>query len=175
MPPERLTASNPRARSASVTAAERPPERHITTIRRSRGSSSCRSRTFAIGMRTAPPACSLCHSSGSRTSRRKAPASTSALPPRAPTCGVAPTSAGASEVTIGNPAALQLSGSMTISAWINSAAFPSDDAAIVSKRDVSSCVLRLASFVPGPRSSVLGPWSLVPGPRSPVPGPRSDP
>ena len=37
-------------------------------------------------------------------------------------------------VELGNPAALQLTGSMTVSAWINSAAFPGDDAAIVSKR-----------------------------------------
>ena len=38
-------------------------------------------------------------------------------------------------VNLGNPTALQLTGSMTISAWINSSAFPGDDAAIVSKRD----------------------------------------
>ena len=37
-------------------------------------------------------------------------------------------------VDLGNPAALQLTGSMTVSAWINSAAYPEDDAAIVSKR-----------------------------------------
>jgi glucose/arabinose dehydrogenase len=37
-------------------------------------------------------------------------------------------------VSLGNPSGLQLTGSMTISAWINSAAFPVDDAAIVSKR-----------------------------------------
>ena len=37
-------------------------------------------------------------------------------------------------VELGNPALLQLTGSMTVSAWINSAAFPVDDAAIVSKR-----------------------------------------
>jgi glucose/arabinose dehydrogenase/chitodextrinase len=37
-------------------------------------------------------------------------------------------------VTLGNPSGLQLTGSMTISAWINSAAFPADDAAVVSKR-----------------------------------------
>ena len=35
IPPDRLTASNPHARSASATAAERPPERHKTTIGRS--------------------------------------------------------------------------------------------------------------------------------------------
>jgi glucose/arabinose dehydrogenase len=37
-------------------------------------------------------------------------------------------------VNLGNPTGLQIIGSMTISAWINSAAFPADDAAIVSKR-----------------------------------------
>jgi glucose/arabinose dehydrogenase/chitodextrinase len=37
-------------------------------------------------------------------------------------------------VSLGNPAALHLTGSMTISAWVNSSAFPVDDAAIVSKR-----------------------------------------
>ena len=42
IPPARLTASKPHARSDSVTAAERPPERHTTTIRRSRGSSAWR-------------------------------------------------------------------------------------------------------------------------------------
>ena len=40
-------------------------------------------------------------------------------------------------VELGNPAALQLTGSMTVSAWVNSAAFPVDDAAIVSKRGTS--------------------------------------
>ena len=39
-------------------------------------------------------------------------------------------------VELGNPAALQLTGSMTVSAWVNSAAFPGDDAAIVSKREL---------------------------------------
>ena len=37
-------------------------------------------------------------------------------------------------VDLGNPAALQFTGSMTLSAWINAAAFPGDDGAIVSKR-----------------------------------------
>ena len=37
-------------------------------------------------------------------------------------------------VNLGNPTALQLTGSMTVSAWINSSSFPVDDAAIVSKR-----------------------------------------
>ena len=35
IPPDRLTASKPHPRSASATAAERPPERQATTIRRS--------------------------------------------------------------------------------------------------------------------------------------------
>ena len=37
-------------------------------------------------------------------------------------------------VDLGNPTALQLTGSITVSAWINSSAFPTDDAVIVSKR-----------------------------------------
>ena len=37
-------------------------------------------------------------------------------------------------IDLGNPSALRITGSMTISAWINSAVFPGDDAAIVSKR-----------------------------------------
>jgi glucose/arabinose dehydrogenase/PKD repeat protein len=37
-------------------------------------------------------------------------------------------------VDLGNPTALRLTGSMTVSAWINSSAFPVDDAPIVSKR-----------------------------------------
>ena len=40
-------------------------------------------------------------------------------------------------VNLGNPTALQLTGSMTVSAWIYSAAFPGDDAPIVSKRSGS--------------------------------------
>ncbi len=37
-------------------------------------------------------------------------------------------------VALGNPPALRLTGSMTVSAWINSSAFPGDDAAVVSRR-----------------------------------------
>jgi glucose/arabinose dehydrogenase len=37
-------------------------------------------------------------------------------------------------VDLGNPSALRLTGSMTVSAWINSSQFPADDAAVVSKR-----------------------------------------
>ncbi len=39
-------------------------------------------------------------------------------------------------VNLANPTALRLTGSMTISGWINSSAFPGDDAAVVSKRGV---------------------------------------
>ena len=48
----RFTASNPAARSESVTAADRPPDRHTTTIPRSRGSSCWRSETWPIGIDT---------------------------------------------------------------------------------------------------------------------------
>ena len=37
-------------------------------------------------------------------------------------------------VSLGNPAALQLTGSMTLSGWINADTFPFDDAVVVSKR-----------------------------------------
>ena len=37
-------------------------------------------------------------------------------------------------VNLGNPAALQLTGSMTVSAWVYASSFPVDDAAVVSKR-----------------------------------------
>src|SRR5262249_7995175 len=37
-------------------------------------------------------------------------------------------------VDLGNPAALQMTGNMTISAWIYATSFPADDAAVVSKR-----------------------------------------
>jgi len=40
---------------------------------------------------------------------------------------------GGSLVDLGNPGTLQLTGSMTVSAWINSSTFPGNDAAIVSK------------------------------------------
>ena len=47
--------------------------------------------------------------------------------------GRAPTFDGANYVDLGNSTALRLAGSMTISAWINSSAYPVDDAAIVSQ------------------------------------------
>jgi hypothetical protein len=37
-------------------------------------------------------------------------------------------------VNLGNSASLRLTGSMTLSAWINSSAFPVDDATISSRR-----------------------------------------
>ncbi|VIO79406.1 Exoglucanase B [Bradyrhizobium ivorense] len=40
-------------------------------------------------------------------------------------------------VNLGNPAALQFTGSMTISAWVFASSFPGDDAAVVSKRTSS--------------------------------------
>ena len=56
-------------------------------------------------------------------------------------------------VELGNPALLQLTGSMTVSAWVNSAAFPRDDAAIVSKRASSEIGYQLDTTVDrGPRT-----------------------
>ena len=56
-------------------------------------------------------------------------------------------------VELGNPAALQLTGSMTVSAWVNSAAFPADDAAIVSKRSGSEIGYQLDTTIDrGPRT-----------------------
>jgi Concanavalin A-like lectin/glucanases superfamily len=56
-------------------------------------------------------------------------------------------------VELGNPTALQLTGSMTVSAWINSSAFPADDAAIVSKRTSSRIGFQLDTTVDrGPRT-----------------------
>src|SRR5262245_30829808 len=37
-------------------------------------------------------------------------------------------------VNLGNPTALQFTGSMTLSAWVNASSFPVDDAAVISKR-----------------------------------------
>ena len=56
-------------------------------------------------------------------------------------------------VELGNPALLQLTGSMTVSAWVNSAAFPVDDAAIVSKRTGGEVGYQLDTTVDrGPRT-----------------------
>src|SRR5262245_22403656 len=50
-------------------------------------------------------------------------------------------------VNLGNPTALQFTGSMTVSAWINSSSFPVDDAAIVSKRTGSESGFQLDTTV----------------------------
>ncbi len=56
-------------------------------------------------------------------------------------------------VDLGNPAALQLTGSMTVSAWIYASAFPVDDAAIVSKRAAGESGFQLDTTVDqGPRT-----------------------
>jgi hypothetical protein len=56
-------------------------------------------------------------------------------------------------VNMGNPSALQVTGSLTISAWINSSAFPGDDAVIVSKRDSGSTGYQLDTTIDqGPRT-----------------------
>ena len=53
----------------------------------------------------------------------------------------------------GNGTSLQLTGSMTVSAWIYSAAFPADDAAIVSKRASTELGFQLDTTVDrGPRT-----------------------
>src|SRR4029077_20137825 len=46
-------------------------------------------------------------------------------------------------VNLGNPTALQLTGSMTVSAWVYSTAFPGDDAAVVSKRTAGNSGFQL--------------------------------
>jgi hypothetical protein len=56
-------------------------------------------------------------------------------------------------VDLGNPAALQLTGSMTVSGWIKATSFPSDDAAIVSKRNIPQTGFQLdATADNGPRT-----------------------
>ena len=56
-------------------------------------------------------------------------------------------------VDLGNPAGLQLTGSMTVSAWINSASFPGDDAPIVSKRGSGEVGYQLDTTIDrGPRT-----------------------
>src|SRR5262245_9870544 len=56
-------------------------------------------------------------------------------------------------VNLGNPASLRLTGSMTLSAWINSSAFPVDDAAIISKRQSSQIGYQLDTTIDrGPRT-----------------------
>ena len=57
-------------------------------------------------------------------------------------------------VDLGNPAALQLTGSMTVSAWINATAFPSDDAAVVSRRNSSGHGFQLDTTVDTGRRTI---------------------
>jgi glucose/arabinose dehydrogenase len=58
-------------------------------------------------------------------------------------------------VNLGNPTALQLTGSMTVSAWININAFSPDDAAIVSKRGSGEIGYQL-DITPGAGSGTIG-------------------
>ena len=56
-------------------------------------------------------------------------------------------------VDLGNPVSLRLTGSMTLSAWINSSTFPVDDAAIISKRQSSNTGYQLDTTIDtGPRT-----------------------
>ena len=56
-------------------------------------------------------------------------------------------------VDLGNPAGLQFTGSMTISVWVFSSAFPGDDAPIVSKRGTGELGYQLDTTVDtGPRT-----------------------
>jgi hypothetical protein len=56
-------------------------------------------------------------------------------------------------VDLGNKVAFQLTGSMTLSAWINASAFPFNDAAIISKRQSANVGYQLdATIDRGPRT-----------------------
>ena len=56
-------------------------------------------------------------------------------------------------VDLGNPAGMQFTGSMTISAWVFSSAFPGDDAPIVSKRGAGELGYQLDTTIDmGPRT-----------------------
>ena len=55
-------------------------------------------------------------------------------------------------VNLGNPAVLRTTGSMTLSAWIYSTAFPVDDAAIVSKRQATAGFQLDTTVDTGPRT-----------------------
>ena len=57
-------------------------------------------------------------------------------------------------VDLGSPAALQLTGSMTVSAWINAAAFPSDDAAVVSNKPGNGIGFQLDTTVDTGRRTI---------------------
>ena len=77
-----------RATTPAVTAAERPPDRHTTTIRRSRGNSSCRARTRPVGSSIAPGACPADHSWALAHQAAMPPPSTILCVSRGPSCGV---------------------------------------------------------------------------------------
>lgn len=56
-------------------------------------------------------------------------------------------------VNLRNPASLRITGSMTLSAWVNSSAFPYDDAAIISRRQSSNTGYQLDTTIDsGPRT-----------------------
>ena len=56
-------------------------------------------------------------------------------------------------VDLGNPTALQMTGSMTVSGWINSASFPAGDAAVVSKKTSDGTGYQLDTTIDsGPRT-----------------------
>ncbi len=57
-------------------------------------------------------------------------------------------------VNLGNPAALQLTGSMTVSAWIYSTSYPGDDASIVSKRTSGGVGFQLDTTVDTGRRTI---------------------
>ena len=52
-------------------------------------------------------------------------------------------------VDLGNPTALQMTGSMTISGWINSSSFPAGDAAVVSKKTTDGTGYQLDTTIDG--------------------------
>jgi hypothetical protein len=56
-------------------------------------------------------------------------------------------------VNLGNPVSLQITGSLTISGWVNASAFPADDAAILSKRGNTVAGYQLDTTIDrGPRT-----------------------
>src|SRR5215510_13655173 len=56
-------------------------------------------------------------------------------------------------VNLGNPTSLRLTGSMTLSAWMNASTFPFDDAALISKRQSTSSGYQLDTTIDrGPRT-----------------------
>jgi Concanavalin A-like lectin/glucanases superfamily/Domain of unknown function (DUF1929)/Bacterial Ig domain len=63
-----------------------------------------------------------------------------------------------SYVDLGNPAALQLTGSMTVEAWVRAAANPADDGQIVAKSDASGWQLKTSPDT-GPHTFGARVWS----------------